>query len=207
MSKSKNKKKLANKKKKQKAHHRKLDAAEELSDIGIDLSDEIYNIGIIFNNLTISHLTYVGLNYINKICTNYVGIDICLFVEQLSRPCIQPQCAVGEIKDLFNWRQPLIATDINTCIYALNSPSQQIYYYVFDIEFINNYTLSWDIIKRCFYDPRITLIARHSDHKKLIEDEFNIKISNMIIEDFDLVSMIRLIIKDIKNGTKTTVKT
>lgn len=184
------------------SHKRKILAEQELSDIGLRLDDDLQIIGIIFNDLTISHLTYGCINSINKMCKQFVGLDWHIFVECPSRPCIKPDCAVGEIKDVLCWRDPLIATNLNTCIYALNSSSKHIYYYAFDIEFMNEYELSWDVITKCFNDPRITVVVRCMDHKRLIEDEFDISVSDVIVEEFDLVLLSNLIIKDVKNVSK-----
>jgi len=192
--------------KKKKANDRKSSAKEKLLEIGLELSDNIYSIGILFDNLNISHLTYVGLNNINNICDQYIGLDIYIFTEQIARPCIDPKCAVGLMKDVFGWQEPLVATSINTCIYALNSSSKNIYYYAFDVDFINNYNVSWRTIKKVFCDPRVTVVVRHKDHKALIESEFDIKTSNVIIEDFNLVTMAKLIIEDKKNDERVSDK-
>lgn len=190
---------LANQKK---SHQRKKIAEQELSDVGLCLSDDLCAIGVILNDLTISHLTYACLNGINNMCEQYVGLDWHIFVEYPSRPCIKPSCAVGEIKDVLCWRDPLIATNLSTCAYALNSSSKHIYYYAFDIEFLNEYELSWENITKCFKDPRVTVVTRCIDHKRLIEDEFGISVSDVIVEEFDLVSLSYLIMKDIKDVSK-----
>lgn len=180
-------------------HQRKNIAGQQLSDVGLCLSDDLCVIGVILNDLTISHLTYACLNSINKMCEQYVGLDWHIFVEYISRPCIKPKCAVGDIKDILCWRDPLIATNLNTCVYAFNSSSKHIYYYAFDIEFLNEYELPWEIIEKCFNDPRVTVVTRCIDHKRLIEDEFDISVSDIIVEEFDLVLLSKLIIKDVKN--------
>lgn len=181
------------------SHQRKKIAEQQLSDVGLCLSDDLCVIGVILNDLTISHLTYACLNSINKMCEQYVGLDWHIFVEYPSRPCVKLNCAVGEIKDILCWRDPLIATNLSTCTYALNSSSKHIYYYAFDIEFLNEYELPWEVITRCFNDPRVTVITRCMDHKRLIEDEFGISVSDVIVEEFDLVSLSNLIMKDVKD--------
>jgi len=193
--------------KRKEANDRKLQADQLLSEIGLQLSDDIYSIGILFDDLNISHLTYVALNDINKICDQYSGLDIYIFVEQLLRPCVHPKCGIGTIKEVFGWKEPLLTTSINTCIYALNSSSDNIYYYVFDVDFLNNYYFDWKTIKKAFCDPRVTIFVRHEDHKNLIEDEFGIKVVDIIIRDFDLKVMAKFIIEDKKNGKQISHKT
>jgi len=63
------------------SHQRKKIAEQQLSDIGLCLSDDLCAIGVIFNDLTISHLTYACLNSIKKICEQYVCLDWHIFIE------------------------------------------------------------------------------------------------------------------------------
>lgn len=172
---------------------RKTETCKHLNNIGLSINDPIKSIAIIFDNLLISQLTYYGIKSINNICNIYPGIDIQVFVKNISMPCIKTKFATYPIKNLMECQNPIIVSDLSTCIECLEFNMKNIYYYVFDLEFLNNFNISNKLLRRAFLKPII--ICRSEDHKKVIEKEFNIQISSPIINDFNLEPMIKLIME------------
>jgi hypothetical protein len=185
------------------AIRRKTRASEEMARLGLTLDDDIALIGFVFSHLAISHLTYLGLNSINNLCRKYAGIDVCLFTQHITPPCIPPLCPVFSTSELIRWHDyPLIATNIGTTIDALYSNTPIIYHYCFDPEFINKSHLESSDLKLAFCNPRVRVIVRHEDHKHLIEEEFGIKVC-AVIPDFDAEKIAKLVLtqkKEIENG-------
>lgn len=182
------------------AIHRKENAITEMAKLGLDLKDDIAVVGFVFNHLAISHMTYLGLTSINKLCKTYAGIDICLFSQHIIQPCVQLLCPSFTMSDLMRWHQyPLITTSIGTTIEALSSNTPIIYHYAFDPEFIDKQHIDSSDLITAFCDPRVRVIIRHEDHRKLIEEEFNINVCDTVIPDCDAELLVKLTLTEMKN--------
>lgn len=183
------------------AMRRKADASAEMAKLGLKLEDNTALVGFVFTHLAVSHLNYLGLTSINRLCKTYAGIDICLFSQHVIQPCIPLLCPVFCISDLARWRDhPLIATSIGTTIDALASNAPVIYHYAFDPEFIDQpHRESCDLLP-AFCDPRVRVIVRHESHKELIETEFGIKVCT-IIPDCDAEALVKFVLTEMKNGS------
>ncbi len=182
------------------ALRRKTNAATEMAKLGLKLEDDTVLIGFVFNHLAISHLTYLGLNSINLVCKTYAGVDICLFSQHIMAPCVQLLCPVFNTSALMRWHHdPLITTSIGTTIEGLASNASVVYHFCFDPEFVDQpHKESCDLLP-AFCDSRVKVVVRHSDHQKLIEEEFGIKIC-AIIPDFDAEMLIKLVLTEMKNN-------
>lgn len=186
--------------KKKEAQTRKNNAQIKLKQVGLDLNDDLFSVGIIFDSLEISQLTYLGLSNINAICQEYVGLDINLFVQQRLRSCIVPLCTIFDSQDLRSWQHYLIATNFSTCADAIDSYSPLIYYYAFDVDFLDRHDISTKDLLRIFHDTRIRIIARHINHKELIEREFGVKVHDIIIPNFEVIDIIKLMVMETKHA-------
>jgi len=182
------------------AVRRKVNATAEMAKLGLKLEDDQAIIGLVFDHLAVSHLTYLALNSINKLCRTYAGIDICIFTQHIMPPCIPPLYPIFNISDLIRWYDyPLITTSIGTTIEALASNAPIIYHFCFDPEFIDQSHMESSDLKSAFCDSRVRVIVRHESHQKLIEEEFGIKVYK-IIPDFDAEILIKLILIEEKNN-------
>ncbi len=195
---------MAKKKKKNLKHteavNRKERAETEMSKLGLTLSDDLAAIGFVFSHLSISHLVYCGLNSINQLCRNYVGVDVCIFSQHIIAPCVTPLCSVFGVADLTRWKSdPLITTSIGTTIDALATNVPKIYHYAFDPEFIGKDSLDSQVLQKAFCDPRVNVIVRHESHAKLIEAEFGISVCDIIVPDCDAVMLAKFVLTEMKN--------
>lgn len=180
------------------AMKRKTSAMTEMAEIGLKIEDDRALIGFIFNHLSISHLTYLGINSINQLCKKYAGIDVCLFTQHTSLPCVPQLCPIFSVSDLARWYYyPLVATSIETTIEALYSNAHTVYHYAFDPHFINEPNKESSDLKTAFCDPRVRVIVRHKDHQELIEAEFSIEIC-AIIPDFDAKKIVKLALTEMQ---------
>ncbi|KKN98925.1 hypothetical protein LCGC14_0141700 [marine sediment metagenome] len=191
------------KKKKNPGHteavRRKEKATKEMAKIGLGLNDDLQIVGFFFNHLGVSHLNYLGISSINRLCKTYAGIDICIFSQHIIPPCIQPLCPIFAPSDLMRWgNYPLITTSIGTTIEALESNASTIYHYAFDPEFINKPQYG-SKLRIAYCDPRAVVIVRHESHKELIEAEFDIKVHDTIVPDCDVEALVKLVLTETKN--------
>jgi len=180
---------------------RKSAAEKEMAKLGLDLSDNTAIIGLVFEHLAVSQLTYFGIQSINKICKLYAGIDIVVFSQHIIPPCINPACSVFDTSELDRWSTyPLITTSISTTIEALSGNAPVIYHYSFDPTFIDRQYCKSDELKRAFCDPRVKVVVRHKSHKQLIEEEFDIDVCDTIIPDCNIESLAKLVLTEMKTN-------
>jgi hypothetical protein len=183
------------------AAHRKREAENILSEMSMSLDDDLFSIGIIFEHIGLSQLSYCAINSIEKINERYVGLDINIFIQNISPIRNEILCPIFHVKDIAGWNRPIISTNLVTTIDAMNSQSNQIYYYAYDLDFINNFKIEPSIIDRTLKDKRVRVITRSQIYKQIIENEFGIKVLEDILIDLDIIKMAKIIIERKKNGT------
>jgi hypothetical protein len=202
--------KLVSKKLKNPKHteavRRKAMATKAMGKLGLKLEDDLIAIGFIFSHLSTSHLTYLGINSINKLCKEHIGVDICLFSQHITPPCLPPLCPVFNMSDLLRWHSyPLITTSIGTTIEAIFTNAPVIYHYVFDPEFIDKPHYESSDLKLAFCDPRVRVIVRHESYKALIEKEFGIHVCDIVVPDCDAEILAKFVLTEMKaNGNEKT---
>jgi hypothetical protein len=168
------------------AVRRKTIAAKEMGKLGLRLEDDLVAIGFVFSHLSTSHLTYLGINSINKLCKEHTGVDICLF-------------------SLLRWHHyPLITTSIGTTIEATFTNAPVIYHYVFDPGFIGKPHYESSDLKLAFCDSRVRVIVRHESYKALIEKEFGIHVCDIVVPDCDAEILAKFVLTEMKNGNEKT---
>lgn len=186
-----------NKKTKQKeANRRKTEIRNRLAEIGLEPEDDLFIMGVIFDELRVSQRNYFALSNINHVCNTYIGLDISIFYQHSSRPAMTPVCPIFQLKDLLGWEHPLITTDVSTTLDALNTRSQNIYHYIYDLEILDSYDIDINSLTSAFTDDRITLIARCEDYKRIIEAEFSRDVE--VVEDFNMRQLLKKVIGDTK---------
>ena len=55
------------------AFRRKENATKEMANLGLKLDDDLATVGFVFSHLAMSHLNYLGLNAINRLCRSTGG--------------------------------------------------------------------------------------------------------------------------------------
>jgi len=180
------------------ASRRKREAQEELKAIGLGLEHDTLSLGVIFEDLGISQATFFCINQVNELCRKYAGLNLQFFVQHAMQSCIQPLCPIDNVTTLLSWEHPLIATSVSTCLDALTSKSSIIYHYVFDVDFDTRHEISTSDLLRAFCDPRIRVVTRHLDYRKLVEREFDIQVCEQTFSDFQMAELIQLIVKEMQ---------
>jgi len=154
------------------AEKRKREGENNLNKLGLSLNSELLSVGLIFDNLLNSQINLAALNNINFIFNNFPGIDLSIFTHNLTEPCIFVLAPILGLHFIFSWTSPLIVTNSSTLKTAINSKSKNIYYY-------NWYNTTEDIT-----DKRIKIINKE------------------MVDNFDLVKLIKIIVEDLKNEKK-----
>jgi hypothetical protein len=188
-------------KKHKEAIRRKREAESTVSNLGLSINDNLQSIGIALEHIGLSQLSFCVLRNIHSINQKYIGLDINVFIQKIMPEVTEVSCPIFGIKDIFKWNYPIITTSMLTTIDALNSYSKFIYFYAFDLDFMDIENLQTSIINKCFCDERVTVITRSKIYKEIIEKEFGIKTHQNILSDFNIIEMVKIIFGDKRNGT------
>jgi hypothetical protein len=131
-------------------------------------------IGILVDNLSASQKAFAILSNPNR-CY--------IFCRDISPTCIDSNRMISCWHDAYSFDGKILSTSLESTRFALTLPVSEVYYYVWDLEWLrpfkNNYIDNLNII----HDPKVKLIARSESHKKAIELYSN-KTVNQIIENF-----------------------
>jgi len=197
----KNAKAKAQRMKQKAAACRKNDAQEVLARVGLDLTDDLVGIGVVFEHLGPAQAVFFGVNAINELCKTVVGVDMALFVEQQMRPSVVPSCPVFGVEQMASWNKLLIATSTATCLAALETQAPVVAHYVLypdtgvpDV--VERNGLSIDEVRRAFCDPRVRVFVRAKDYVALLRDEFGIEAHP--VPDFRIAEMLKVVLPELR---------
>lgn len=183
---------------KDEALKRKAAAEKVCSEVGLSLQDELFSVGVVLNHLNISQLNFLLLNAVNQVCRKQSGIDVALFAQEISRPCVVMLCPLFDVQHLAAWTSPLIATSTISCLEALASRAPLILHYVFDVDFLNRTDLGAAEIRRAFCDLRVRVITRSEDCRRLIEAEFGVPVCRTVVPNAEFDVLTKTIITELK---------
>ena len=197
----KNAKARAQRERRQEAARRKHDAQEILAGVGLDLDDDLVGIGVVFEHLGPSQAVFFGVNAINELCRNVVGVDVALFVEQQMRPSVVPSCPVFGVEQMASWKKPLIVTSTTTCLAALETEAPMVAHYVLHPDtgvpdFADRTDLSIEEVRRAFCDPKVRVFVRAKDYVALLRDEFGIEAH--LVPDFRIAEMLKVVLPEVR---------
>ena len=171
---------------KKKAAKKRLQEESIMSRYGLRFDDTMMAVGIILECVSVSQVAYFAIQQTDAFCRACVGLDVPLFSQTMSRPCIQPICPLYDTPRMTDWTDALIATSTSTCLEALATRSSVIIHYVWWPDFLDRRDLDHAEIARAFTDPRVTVVVRGEDYRELIETEFGIQVIGEAIPDFNL---------------------
>lgn len=179
---------------------------EILSEIGLDCSNDLRSMGIVLEHIGLSQISVSVLENIAKFSKKYAGLDINLFAQRTVPPTRQVFCPIFQIKDLIGWENPVVTTSVSTTLDAINSHCPRIYHYAFNLDFIEDSHIPDRDIASCFTSRNIVVFTRSDVYKQIIEQEFSIKVSDIIVQDFDIVSIAKMIFERINHASPIKTK-
>lgn len=162
---------------------------QECEDFGISFSDDIFSVGVIFDSLNTSQISYSLINSINELCSNYLGINFDIFVQSFCAPCIRPLCPIFDVSSIKEYNNIIIATSLSNLFDALNSKSEIIVYYMIDPFIINHKT-----IKENIESGRLKIILRSPSYNQILINN-NLSPSDHSVENFNLKDIIKIIME------------
>jgi hypothetical protein len=141
-------------------------------------------LGIVLDNLGPSQLAYAVLSQANRLVTERSDVDVTVFYESLTRPCITPWFATMQMAEAYGFDGPVVATSLSSAAKLLRMPScPRKFFLVWDLEWLRK-PQPYENLKAVYFHSELTLLARGEDHAKAISDCWNRPAD--IVGDFDL---------------------
>jgi hypothetical protein len=145
-------------------------------------------IGCLFNDFSASQAVYTYINNANQALKIRTDLDFVGFFEELSGFCLTPNFACMNIHEAWSFDGTLIATNLNTAQQLIRlTGTKKKFFYIWDLEWmrLSQQSRHFRSIRSVYANPQLKLLARGEDHKKVLEDCWNLKVYD-IIEDFDI---------------------
>jgi hypothetical protein len=177
---------------KKEALRKKRELLAEAQGIGANNGELTITVAVVANNLFSTHRNLFMIREINDFMAHNALVNITVFLHDTAVPMIAPHFPIFGVHDLHSLCDPIIATDITTCFDALDSQSDRIVHYVFDLE-PERRDLDLARLRSVYQDPRVTVVCRSHDHWSVLAEEFNIKARQRIVQDFDLTLLLTVL--------------
>lgn len=145
-------------------------------------------IGVILSHTERSQAAYTLIRNINRLVVTNSDISPIIFTEEVTRCCMIPSCPILNMADIWGFDGTVVATNLNNIQTLINSPgpSKKVFY-VWDLEWLRlmNYPIMYSDLYNIFSNPKITVVPRSTSHQAILQNNFNIKTHQPIL-DFDL---------------------
>ncbi len=179
--------------------NQKMAEIQERNDKGLTL-DKMWTLGFLVDNLQNSQMSYYLISKGNEYVKEHTGADIIAYYENLSIKVVKPHFAVLQIAESLNHNGPLVSTSIKMLQWLSRHQSNAAkYLYVWDLEFLRTPVLDESIVYN-WYHNGYNIIARCDDYAKVLENNFDVKIAE-VIPDFDISRFMSFIGKGVINGS------
>jgi hypothetical protein len=149
-------------------------------------------LGICVTDFGHSQLSYRILKEVNGLMLSRFDTPISIFYENLDRPIGKLLTGYFNMSESWLFNGALVATSHTTAnkMMTILGPRQKIYY-VQDLDFLNNVVNS-DIFYNLFCNSNMEILCRSQNHKKVIENNFNVKVKG-VVENFDIKSLLEFV--------------
>jgi hypothetical protein len=152
-------------------------------------------LGIMVKDLGPSQLNYNIISQANAIVGSRSDTDVIVFYDVIQRPCMTVNFAVMQMVEAYSFDGPVVATTFKGAAKLLSFPGpSKKAFFVNDLEWTRPWavgaTPSFRELRSVYAAPALLLISRGPDHKKLIEDAWDVPVH--AIDDFDLKQILEL---------------
>lgn len=142
--------------------------------------------GILLPNLGLSQVVYTFINAANKYLEeieSFAG-SVIAFYDELVPPCVQPAFACMQAYEMFNFGGIGIATNLNTAVQLINSPSpKKKIFYIWDLEWLSLGVFQYQEVADVYQNPQLQLVCRSESHLKAVKNAWNV--APLLVKDFD----------------------
>lgn len=140
--------------------------------------------GVVVSDLLASQMALLLIKKANAHAASHPRDDVVVFYENISRSCVPLFGAAMHVSEAFAYDGILIATNLSTASKILNFPaSPKKFFYVYDLEWTRLHQKDFRALYEIYGNPELTLLARSTEHAKVISDAWNRQAT--VINDFD----------------------
>lgn len=141
-------------------------------------------IGILLNDLMLSQRSFYAVKELSK-CLDNVDDSPVIFYLNMSSKVTDIHFAMMNVYNLTHFSGVCLATDLETAdILRKSNNRMDRYFYIWDLEWLRS-TFNYENVLEVMTDPKLKLIARSEDHKRVIENYTNKEVVG-IVEDFNI---------------------
>lgn len=156
--------------------------------------DRIISIGVVLEDLSANQKTVEFISYANDFLLHNIDIDLCVFTLNIVPPCIKPNFPTLPARDLYSFKDIVVATSLETLQVAVESNASHIFHYIYYPEFLSqNAIYRHHQLQDWYTKKNITRFARCLDHKDVVEEEFGCKVLDEILPFFKLDDLLNII--------------
>lgn len=149
------------------------------------------NIGFLTENIGATQSSYYMIGFANKAVEH--GLSPVIFQRTLHQPCQQLLCPCMFMNDAWAYDGVMVATSIGCISQLLQFPSSnKKYYYVWDIGTNNLKGKVFGPLSKIIANPEVELICRCSDHKLMIENNYNVSVKH-VVENFQFEELLTIL--------------
>ncbi len=127
------------------------------------------------------------MNKLQKENSNVVGSGFFCDIVRYSQLA---NFAMFNIVETFSYTGHIFATSLNLANKLLNSPCSIKYFYIWDLEWIRR-TFPYESYAQIYRNPKLKIIARSDSHKIILENNFNIKVFD-VMNDWDRNKLVEI---------------
>lgn len=153
-------------------------------------------LGFLVKNINSSELVYS----IMMKAMSLEDLDVQLFFVNLDKAVVPNTCATMHIAEAFDFDGPVIATNIDTANKLINFPGPtNKLFFIDELEWMRYPVKQYKVFESIYRNPKLKLLARCEDHKRLIENCWNVKVYG-VIESYNFFELefIRKIVQESK---------
>lgn len=150
-------------------------------------------LAVLVDNLGANQLAYNVIKNFNGLVEVRPEIDCIAFYENSVRPCFPTMFPIMQIYEAYGYDGVVVGTKLSNVGALLNFPMcTRKYFYVWDLEWIRFKSKYYNSLVSVYRNPNVKLIARSEEHKKIIENCWNVKVEG-IVDDFNVNELIEVI--------------
>ncbi len=174
-------------------HHQDKLLIRTAKKVGYSEDTGFAKLGFVFSDLYASQMPYLCIFNSNRWLSNNLGLNISIFYEDNSPPCIKPEFARFHISSSVGFDGDLIATSFKTALSAKVSSRSRRYYYINDMEWLRgNFAHSKEEFKSIMLDDSIVKFTRCQDYLDTMTGQ-GINISPVVVPDFDIDRILEIV--------------
>lgn len=145
-----------------------------------------------------NQLAFHFISNANALLDKRHDIDVTAFLCNQSPPLEYPKFASMNINEAFDFDGAAVATTIYTAEKLARFPGPKLrYFYLWDMEWMRKPYRNFEELVEIYNNPGIKLVARHEEHKDIINKCWN-RSAHAVIPDCDMGAFVEMIRKDDK---------